>query len=81
VVEDLVAVTLLVERQLVLEPRAAAAAHGDPQSGLSVLLVREERLDLSCGYVCEGDHDTDCSRQVHRYARIDADCRGPEAAY
>ena len=43
VLEDLVAVALLVERERVLEARAAAAAHADAQSGRRDLVPCEAR--------------------------------------
>ena len=58
VLEDGVAVALLVERQRVLEARAAAAAHADPQSGgLGDGRLRGEELaDLLRALVSESDH-------------------------
>ena len=48
VLEDRVAVALLVEGELVLEARAAAAAHADAQAGRRTAssLASEELLDL-----------------------------------
>ena len=56
--EDLVAVALLVERERVLEARAAAAAHADAQAGRLDLgaLGDEELADLLGALVGERDH-------------------------
>src|SRR5215212_1203780 len=56
VLEDLVAVTRLVERELVLEARAAAALDGHAQAGLGLLLSGQELRDLLGGDFGEGDH-------------------------
>src|SRR2546423_2719506 len=67
VLEDPVAVPLLVERQLVLEARAAAAAHGHAEPRVRVLLVREQGPDLLGGYVGESYHGSHSSRQRPGY--------------
>ena len=62
VLEDRVAVALLVERQVVLEARAAATAHAHPQAGrLHVgVLAGEELAYLLGALVGDGDHDESC---------------------
>jgi hypothetical protein len=58
ILEDLVTVPLLVEREGVLEAGAAAAAHADPQAGRlrGILLAGQELRDLLGGNVGESDH-------------------------
>jgi hypothetical protein len=56
VLEDVVVVARLVERQRVLKARASAAAHGDTQRLVgTVALVGEQLLDLARGLVGQGD--------------------------
>src|SRR4051794_6932289 len=63
-VEDLVAVVALVERELILEARAAAALDRDAQPRLGLLLRGEELADLLRGDVGKSDHLTPDSSYV-----------------
>ncbi len=71
VLEDGVVVTLLVKRQGVLEPRAAATAYTDPQSGRlgDGGLGGEELADLLGSLVCHGNHASGSIAMADRYAR------------
>src|SRR4051794_39066858 len=83
VVEHLVAVVALVERELVLEAGAAAALDRDAQPSLGLLLRREELADLLGGDVGESDHLTpDSSYAAGRYRFYsNADRGATERAY
>ena len=78
VLEDLVAVALRVERERVLEARAAAAAHADAEARCAHVgaLGGEELLDLLGALVGEGDHvsvsvgRSNASRSVARSADL-----------
>src|SRR5207248_1575810 len=69
VLEHEVAVALLVERELVLEPGAAAPANGHPETRVRMLLDGEQCADLLGCDVGQRYHGHNDSRQIARYSR------------